>query len=216
MVYRKKYNRKGKKKFYRRKWKRNYRSKNHFRHKVHYIKRKWRQELNIVSGLGAPTDFCKSFQLADLPNYTEFTALYDQYKICAVKMEIRPGFNTISVTESAPGSFDMAAGMVYHVLDYNDSNTLGSVNNALEYENCRVSSMLKPFKRYFKPKFQTMLYETLTGTGYKASSGWINTAEVNVPHYAFKSIWDSHFNDNLGNIVYFVTYTYYMKFKQVK
>ena len=103
--YKKGYKKRGYKRGYPKRIPRNLTPKN-----VHYFKRNVViGDLSKASGTSAYLNGYQ-FQLNDCINYSEFTALYDFYKICAVKIRVIPGWtvgnvDVISLTESASRLF---------------------------------------------------------------------------------------------------------------
>lgn len=125
---------------------------------VHYFKRSVViGDLSKGSGTAAYLN-AYQFQLNDLPNYSEFTALYDFYKICAIKIRIIPGWTVgnVDVNTGAPVSaqVNLASARIFSAIDYNDSSNPSTVNEIREYGNCKMSPFLKGHKRYFKPQAQ--------------------------------------------------------------
>lgn len=100
---------------------------------VHYFKR------NALIGdlsKSAGTTSCLNgyqFQLNDCINYSEFTALYDFYKICAVKIRVIPGWTVgnVDVNTGAPVSaqVNLASARIFSAIDYNGSSTPSTINN---------------------------------------------------------------------------------------
>ena len=61
------------------------------RQPVHYFKRNTYAINAVTSSATTDTFQSVSFQLADVPNFTEFTSLYDQYQIQSIKYISCPG-----------------------------------------------------------------------------------------------------------------------------
>jgi len=118
--------------------------------------------------------------------YADFTSLFDEYKICSVKMQILTGFNTSTL--SATPNFPVC----FIINDYDDVNSLTSTAQALEYQNCRTVSLGKDVHaggivHTMKPKVQIQTYRTALTTGYSAKSDqWIDNDQSDVPHYGVK------------------------------
>jgi len=66
------------------------------RQKVHFFKRHVDLGTITLSSAGITTQGY-SFQLDEVPNYTEFTALYDQYKLSAVAIKFISNARYITV-----------------------------------------------------------------------------------------------------------------------
>lgn len=89
------------------------------------------------------------FQLDQLPNVAEFTALYDLYKICGIKQ--RYVFAKNSEETSTGNSFELP--QLITVNDFNDATALANEAEALQYPSYKARRLDKEVKRYFKPKF---------------------------------------------------------------
>lgn len=129
------------------------------------------------------------YALSDLPNYTEFTNLFDSYRIMAIKIKF---IYTSNVTGqgSATGPINPAVVLpiCYTVVDHDDSVALTSQTDYEQYESCKVSRLDKPFTRYFKPCTTMMVYKDAVSTGYGISrrSQWMDCSQPGVPYYGFK------------------------------
>jgi hypothetical protein len=77
-------------------------------------------ELESGSGFG----LALSFSLDQLPNYTDFTNLFDNYSIDMIDITVIPGVNSLQV---------------FGVPDFDDAVAPGTVNEVLERQNCTVS-----------------------------------------------------------------------------
>lgn len=89
---------------------------------------------NVVSGSGTVED------------WSSITALFDNFKVCALKLRYIPSFpnNTSATTAFAP---------LYSAVDYDEVNTsscIGTIAEAINYENMKVHNMYRPWKRYWK------------------------------------------------------------------
>lgn len=184
--------------------------------RVHLYKRKMylRQTISTSNVYGSMV-----FYLSLLPNYAEFTALYDLYRISAVKVTIVPSIVTNTVGASGTGGSISAVTynlpMVYTAIDYNDTSNPASFDELMEYENCKITRGNQIHSRYFKPCYQSQLYESLSTTGYQAKrGGWIATIDSEVPHYSLK--WGIEVPTNSSSPFYTFYVTYYLKFRSVK
>lgn len=157
------------------------------RPKIHYFKRTLCEEIQInLSGfvpipqVQARTAF-NEFLLTDIPGYTEFQAIYDSYKICAIKQKYV--FNRNSSAAETVTSTELP--MLYTINDYNDSNAATNLNEMLEYPSFKQARMDRPITRYFKcknmvsgtePTKAQWLPTSLTPTGAQYSMRGIKAA----------------------------------------
>lgn len=154
-----------------------------------------------------------NFRLNQLPNVTEFTQLYDQYKICGVKVEVIPQFDT--ATQTGTGTTPTAQHIVsqnWNVIDYDDTVTPTSINDLLQYQNCKRCPSNRVMKRFLKPKFSDQIFASGAFAGYRPAKGFIDCTYDNVEHYGMKFCFG---NSNL-TLTYALKMTFYMAFKNVR
>lgn len=125
-----------------------------------------------------------TWQVFSLPNYTELTALYDQYRIDYVEMEFFYSVNTSSGT-----TFPLP--IIYLAKDYNDPGS-APVTILQQYENCvtwQIGEQRGDGKKVIrvKPNVDINVYNTPVSSGYARSKPiFIDTNSPNVPHYGAK------------------------------
>lgn len=144
----------------------------------------------LVPGL-AITNYTYTFALSDLPGVSDFTAMYDQYRLNAVKLMFYPNLtsadaNPIGTIETVPRAF--------FVIDYDDSTTLGTINTALEHQNVKIRQMHKPFSIFLRPKSLTEVYCSAVTTAYAPKKSQVlDMAYTDVPHWGVKILVDAVF-----------------------
>ena len=142
----------------------------------------------------------------------DFTALFDQYRIDAVSVQILPNHNSSNVSSSASPIPN-----IYIVKDYDDSNALASLAATLEYGSCKAVS---PVFRAYPPKFSirprilTQTYRSASTTGYAPahSAIWLDNAATDVPHYGSK-MWIGTTSDTTTYLSFTFVFTYYLSCK---
>lgn len=189
---------------------------------IYYFKRTF-QPSNVNFSTTAQNLTWK-FSLSDLPNYTEFTTLYDQYQIAGVKVKFIPNNTQISIArlyDNGTGSNVQyaAAGVpqCITVLDYDDASALSAKGDYLQYQNCRMFNAVTPHKRYFRPHIASAVYQSAVFNGFaNHKRSWIDVASASVEHYGMKMYMDSSALTINGLIAYQLYFTYYLKFKGVR
>ena len=164
-----------------------------------------------------------NFTLAALPNYTEFTNLFEQYRINAVKLTFIPSadgidFNQQQSNSSAGGNWATIP-RLYTAIDKDGNAQVASENAVLQYGNHRIiRSPLRPFSIYVKsPCVQvgTANLVTLVG-GAPKSRQWLDCDNYSVQHWGCVVggivPYTSATSPSIG---YQVIATYYMQFKNV-
>lgn len=210
MVYRRKrtYRRKtyGRKRAYRKRFGRKYRYSK--RGQKLYMFKRWTSVFGVIQADSVtPTLQAFNFSLNDLPNYTEFTNLYDQYKINCVKIMFTP---QMTVNNSLSTANNPAANVrFFSAIDYNDSTAPASIDELREYHTCKCTPILRIHKRIiYKPKI-------LDSSSYSLSP-WIATSSPSTNYFGLKIGIEPTSSTIDQTMAYSVECRYYMTFKQVK
>lgn len=179
---------------------------------IHYFKRTFVAECSVTNAgwqnqttLGAYS----ALQLQNVPGYTEFTSMYDQYKICGLRQKFI--FNRTSTETS--GSSEMP--QLLTVNDFNDSTALANEAEALEYASYKMRRLDKPVSRYYRPSINVTVPNATSGMAVK--SRWLNTSEVDIDHFGLKVAVDtisSATGTTIGTLR--IYYTFYLAFKGKK
>ena len=126
------------------------------------------------------------FKLSYLPAYTDFTNLFDQYRIVKVKIEFIPNLTG----NGAPGNPGLYS--IFHMaVDHTDVGTPANTAEILQYDQHRTVQPFKPFSMTFKPAPSAQYFNTLTSSGYGPRAGaWIDGSSPAIAHYGLKYVWD--------------------------
>lgn len=162
--------------------------------RMHAFKRN--TSLMTLTGTAGYAPYCNSFafQLANLPNATDFTNLFDQYMLSHVQVKFY-----LSVDPSAQSAATAYQPRMFFVRDHNDSTAPATLNELRERGDCqtRVLSVARPLVINVKP---SVLAETLKTGGTTTYSPryktWLPTANTDVPHYGLKWAIDDFTNTN--------------------
>lgn len=159
----------------------------------------------VVLGTAAETAFAQAFRLGDLPGSSEFTALYDSYKINAVKLRFFPSM-TESISTSTMNA-PQGETRIITVIDRNDATPL-NFDGLRQYQNAKVVRINKQFSRFiYKPQI-------LDTSGYSVSP-WMSTAFPSIFWYGLKFAAEAT-GQATGTYRYHIEATYYLSFKTVK
>lgn len=126
------------------------------------------------------------FKLTNVLQYTDLTALYDRYKINAIKWKIIPASNMASVNGQG-----LIPSMVYHV-DYDDDATPSSDADVRVKAGAKEVRLDRPRTIFFKPKLANMIAgasiapTSSTALSVPMNSQYINCTYPAVPHYGLK------------------------------
>jgi hypothetical protein len=136
--------------------------------------------LSPLSGsTSGEVDSAWSFQLSDLPNYTEFTNLYDSYRIRAIEVHVCP-----DIQQTVPGSL-IGATQVWSAIDF-DSAASTAILGLQQYDTCCMHDGLHEFVRRFEPRCALAAYGGAFTSYAEAPAGqWLDCASAGVQHYGF-------------------------------
>lgn len=149
------------------------------------------------------------FQLSQVPNVAEFTNLYDQYKIKAVKCTLIPRHTEVGLSTGGT----VMQGNMWSCLDYDDSTIPGGLDSLLQYQNTKRTRMNQTHSRYLRPMVATEVYATSIASSYAPKRNvWLDCSIDSVEHYGIK-FW---FDQRIAPVTYDVQIKYYLAFKNVR
>lgn len=163
--------------------------------------------------------FALAFCLADIPSYSEFTNLYDHYRINGVSVKFTPVYTDVAQAPTAAASNTGA--MLHMIYDYDDLTVPGTneaaVDTLREYPNFKTYNLAsnRTFKKFIRPKLQTAVYGS-GAFGVRAESKrlWIDANDVNANYFGMKGIIELYqLNANISYFPIKVEATYYLAFK---
>lgn len=155
--------------------------------------------------------------LSQLPNFTDFTNLYDQYCIKGYKIQLIPRGNNVdnAIDQASPAVTGMTT-LIGSVIDYTDSTNLTSFGDATQFESFKWTKGTSIHSRYIKPAVSRNVYQGVTNAYNPSKNVWLATSEPSVPHYGIKVIADNTMLAGNAEVVFDIQFTYYVGFKNVK
>lgn len=136
-----------------------------------------------------------------VPDYAEFTSLFDQWCIEKVELSLIPTFTNQSI---AAGSRDYDLQQHVFAID-NDDASAATATQLQQYASCKYTQLCESSKNgqprpliTFKPRPAVAIYQTGATFAYGALEGmnkkkmWLDVAYPTVPHYAFKMAMDNY------------------------
>lgn len=123
--------------------------------------------------------------LNSLPNFGEFTALYDSYRIDWVTIWAVP-----TQTDAQVAAANLFTPSLYTVVDKDDASPPGTLAAQLEHGNMKITTMDRMKKLCsFKPAVQGELFRSGATRGFnRMQDQWIDCAQADIPHYGLK-VW---------------------------
>ena len=157
------------------------------------------------------------FKFSDIPSMSEFTNLFDSFRILAVKITFYPPYNIAWL----PASANAPIGEFYSIIDYNDAVSPSSTSDMNQYQTLHRTWANRPHRRYLKPKLlQTGLvngdttFSALTTVNGKP---WLDMySSQTARYYGVKIAWASSVGSDVKAFDVRVTATYYFQGRYVK
>lgn len=148
---------------------------------VHRYKRSYLMEEFVLSAAVA-----KSYQFTFnlLPNNSEFSALYDSYRVSKWVVKLY-----YSATENPTNSTYVNSSMVGWAWDENEATTVASMDVLRQYRTFQMRPAFRcsPWSRICRPKCGINVYNG-AGTAFSTPkfNPWVSTDVLDVPHYGTK------------------------------
>lgn len=183
---------------------------------VQFFKRTTYTNAFLTTSTTAPSFKDLEFKLSDVPNFTEFTALYDQYCIKGVKVVFMPRFNVALSNSIDPLNYPVSSQIpqVWSILDYDGANPT-TQNAMLQYQNLKITKGTSYHNRYVIPAVVNEVYNSPTTTAYAPKKKvWLDSANTSVPHYGM-TVMVPEANTS-SSAAWDVKITYYLAFKNVR
>jgi len=127
--------------------------------------------------------------LGALPHYSEFTSLFDCYRITHVKMMFLYDQNSSQSVEVAVGVPQVTfIPYLITVNDFDDATPLTALSDYCEYENFKVERMDRPLTISFVPRIASAVYSGGAFTGYSQAPplAWVDSGSPSVEYYGIK------------------------------
>lgn len=165
-----------------------------------YTDDSWTLGSGVAGGNKNYFSFSTMFTLDMLPNYTEFTVLFDQYKINGVRLTITPFSSDSPVQLATVGgnSNQSVSGFLHSITDYDDNTpvaaSVAGINAMRQYESYRCSRLFKHgavMSRYIRPHIAQSAYGASVFTSFQNSGPkWIDSNSPLVEHYGVKGVFE--------------------------
>lgn len=168
--------------------------------KTYNFKRSWNAGTGATIAL-TPTLYATNFSLNDIPGYVEFTALFDYYKINAIRFRLLP-YQTES---NSTGTVNNAGNVpIFSVVDTSDATPPTTVEELCEYQDHKITNLYSGIDCYFKPKF--------ADATSAARDGWVATTNPSLNWNGFKF----SIPPTTNAMTYYLVWTFYVSFKDPK
>lgn len=178
-----------------------------------------------VFGTASTGEFWRynTYTFGALPSVSEFTNMFDEYKLSAIKVTFRPRYDSVSINSVVDGTSqpNITQPQAYaHVIVDPASTTLpsgiynnGTLNTFLENGGIKTYTLNRPFSVYFRPKVRTSANGGSSASVVQ-SSPWLRTSDTGVVHNGFHMFLqqnDFSIGANYIRLDTFVTYYFQVK-----
>lgn len=174
--------------------------------------------LNQFSVYNSWSSLAYAFTLGNLPNYTELTALFEQYRINAIKLTFVPTCSSLDgeTATQIPTTY-LTQPRLYTLIDKDANVPVNNESAMLQYGNVRIiKNPTRPFTIYIRgPAVQVGTANALTIVGgAPKSKQWLDCDNYSVQHLGC-GVGGIMPQAGAGTIAfnYNVIATYYMQFK---
>lgn len=150
---------------------------------IHKFRRSVAQT-GIAGNILGDSGYAFGFTLGQVPNFAEFTALYDVWRIVQVDWHMYPAITEGSLQGATTNIF---AGLLAIAVDYDDVVAPSSFNQMLEKEDYQLFGAYDECHLTFKPRTTVQL--TSGGSlGTAAQGQWCDCANSGIVHYGLKMV----------------------------
>lgn len=137
---------------------------------------------NVSASTGGTTTQGYSFNFSAIAASGDFVGLFDQYRINGVQVKLVPRWNI-----EFQATQNVNTPRCYYTVDYDDSATLTTEGDVLQYGRCRMFKPNRGFSLYFKPSADLTYYNSTTSSGYgRGYNPWLDMGSQDIPHYGLK------------------------------
>jgi hypothetical protein len=118
-----------------------------------------------------------------ISDFSSLAAVFDQYRIDMVEFFLRPHASESPIASTQP------TGQLAVVIDYDDTNVLGSIAVADAYANCITVTPLKTVRRCFRPRSAVAGYGGGAFSSYSnVPFPWTDCTSTSMKGYGIKTI----------------------------
>lgn len=172
-----------------------------------------------AAGVATPIANAHQFSLSQLPGVSEFSNLFDQYKITGARIQYTPAASEGIIQPGVNASAALGYSRVHSVIDYDDASAPSSEDQLLEYGSHKSTAPFATHSRYIKPKVLHEIYRSAVATSYAPrASTYLDMTNTDIPHYGIK-VWVSAPNTFFGTantIAYKMYLTLYFTCKNTR
>jgi hypothetical protein len=124
------------------------------------------------------------FTLGDMPQYSAFTALFDQYRINSVTVTFTPTLTGNTDLQSSSSQPYLSDWTLWYTVDLDDASVISPLTALMEYEGVRCLPFTgKPHVIKFVPHTALAAYAGAFTSYANVPDPWLDCASSNVQHF---------------------------------
>jgi len=173
----------------------------------------------VINETGNDQHQSYEFRLSNLINVSDFSNLYDSYKINKIQLMLEPIWSGNGSFVTGSGNFNILNKKIRVVHDYNSNQVLTNEDDYLEYSNCKSYSPTRMIKITLYPKLNNKVEGNAGADAYTSINSnkvWLDMGATNVPHFGLKVFIPEDISDVTGAILFRVRAKYHVSFKNSK
>lgn len=175
---------------------------------IHSFKRSFRLS-QIAMTAGTTLMYGEQFDITQLPNFTEFSALFDQYRVDKIKFEIVP---CQTGADTNPNTTSIFLPNIWSCIDKTDSTPPTGINEIMQYPGAKRTKITTRHSRSFKPHVMVDVNNVVINS---KGCPWLAFGAP-IPLYGVKWGLDQIFNVASGGFGIDRYVTFYFSCKAVK
>lgn len=133
------------------------------------------------------------FNLSQLPSPSEFSSLFDLYRINGIKIRIIHRATNLSSIEVQNSAQHVGLPYMYAVIDKDDDTAPPNIVQIQEYGKAKMfifDTGKRVYQKYWRPNTLTVNTDAVAGSGYNNSvqyKQWQDCSSLNTNYYGFKA-----------------------------
>lgn len=168
-----------------------------------------------ASGLNGNFSTCVAFQADDVPSWSDFQSLFQQYRISKIEFTVRM-VNGVANSQVMP--------ILYIWKNYQPSListdvTLATMDQSFKVVRYQFSALNRECKFAIKPYYLDNTATGFTGAAVPAAmrkTGWLDTSYGNINHYGICMSYENLVGSDQDVLSFEVDYVYHLQFKAMK
>lgn len=175
--------------------------------KTHHFKRTF--VASAITGATSDVLGAYAFSFNTLPNYTEYTALFDQYRVNKIVVKFVPDHDTSDVNNTAS-----SLSQFHTILDFNDSSAPASLASMFEYDTWKMTRGGRTHVRKWTPSILVGANDSTIAASLPKFKQWISCDQPDLYLYGLKYCLAAQ--QRAGDINMTPYITFYFSCKSVK